>query len=170
MQGRGRQCVCLPGDVGSAENCRKLVQDAVDALGGLDIVVNNAAQQAPVDKIEDLSDEAWERTFNVNCHSFFWVTKAALPHLRSGSAIVNTGSVNGLRGNTKMLDYSATKGAIHAMTYSFAKSLLPRGIRANCVAPGPVWTPLIPATLPEGSVEGFGGGVRGAHHIDSCSS
>ena len=124
--------------------------------------------QAPVDKIEDLSDEAWQRTFNINCHSFFWVTKAALPHMPDGSAIINTGSVNGLRGNTKMIDYSATKGAVHAMTMSFAKSLLSRNIRVNCVAPGPVWTPLIPATMPSDSVEGFGGGVR-AHLLNAAA-
>jgi NAD(P)-dependent dehydrogenase (short-subunit alcohol dehydrogenase family) len=105
---------------------------------------------------EELSDEQWERTFATNVHAFFWVTKDALPHLSEGSAIINTGSVNGMRGNKSLLDYSATKGAVHALTMSLSQQLLPRGIRVNCVAPGPVWTPLIPATMPEDKAEQFG--------------
>ncbi len=106
--------------------------------------------------LEELSDEQWDRTFAVNVHSFFWITKDALPHLGEGSSIINTGSVNGLRGNKSLIDYAATKGAVHTLTYSLSQVLLPRGIRVNCVAPGPVWTPLIPATMPEDKVDSFG--------------
>ena len=156
VEARGRRCVCLPGDLADRDHCRRTVGRAADELGGLDIVVNNAATQEPVGSLEELSDEQWARTFDVNIHSFFWVTKDALPHLGEGSAIINTGSVNGLRGNKSLIDYSATKGAVHALTYSLAQVLLPRGIRVNCVAPGPVWTPLIPATMPEEKVDSFG--------------
>jgi len=109
-----------------------------------------------VSSLEELSDEQWDRTFAVNVHSFFWITKDALPHLGEGSSIINTGSVNGLRGNKSLIDYAATKGAVHTLTYSLSQVLLPRGIRVNCVAPGPVWTPLIPATMPEDKVDSFG--------------
>lgn len=122
----------------------------------MDVLVNNVATQEPVDALEELSDERWLRTFDVNIHSYFRMTKAALPHLRPGSAIINTGSVNGLRGNKSLIDYSATKGAVHVLTFSLAQHLLERGIRVNCVAPGPVWTPLIPSTMPEEKVESFG--------------
>nr|BFE78585.1 hypothetical protein GCM10020093_011860 [Planobispora longispora] len=125
-------------------------------LGGLDILVNNVAYQKPVESLEELSDEQWEHTFAVNIHSYYRVTKAALPYLREGGAIINTSSINGLRGNKTLLDYSATKGAINAFTYAMAQNLLERGIRVNAVAPGPVWTPLIPATFPEERVDEFG--------------
>lgn len=156
VEARGRRCVCLPGDIADRDHCRRLVSRAVDELGGLDIVVNNAATQEPVSSLEELSDEQWDRTFAVNVHSFFWITKDALPHLGEGSSIINTGSVNGLRGNKSLIDYAATKGAVHTLTYSLSQVLLPRGIRVNCVAPGPVWTPLIPATMPEDKVDSFG--------------
>ncbi len=152
----GRRCVLLPGDLGDAAHCGSVVAQAVSELGGLDVLVNNVAYQAPVDGLEELSDEQWEHTFAVNIHSYFRVTKAALPHLREGSAIINTSSINGLRGNKTLIDYAATKGAINAFTYSMAQNLTERGIRVNAVAPGPVWTPLIPATMPEGKVEKFG--------------
>ncbi|MFI7441071.1 SDR family oxidoreductase [Nonomuraea indica] len=152
----GRRCVLLPGDLGDRDHCASVVQQAVDELGGLDIVVNNVAYQAPVDSLETLTDEQWEHTFAVNIHSYYRVTKAALPHLREGAAIINTSSINGLRGNKTLLDYSATKGAINAFTYSMAQNLVERGIRVNAVAPGPVWTPLIPATFPEEKVGSFG--------------
>jgi NAD(P)-dependent dehydrogenase (short-subunit alcohol dehydrogenase family) len=148
--------VRLPGDIAERDHCARMVARAVDELGGLDIVVNNAAVQTPVSTPDELSDEQWERTFAVNVSSFFWITKDALPHLGEGSAIINTGSVNGLRGNKSLLDYSAAKGAVHALTMSLSQQLLPRGIRVNCVAPGPVWTPLIPATMPEEKVDSFG--------------
>ena len=156
VEAKGRRCVCLPGDLADRDHCRRTVERAADELGGLDILVNNAATQEPVGALEELSDEQWARTFAVNVDSFFWITKDALPHLGEGSAIINTGSVNGLRGNKSLIDYSATKGAVHALTYSLSQVLLPRGIRVNCVAPGPVWTPLIPATMPEEKVDSFG--------------
>ncbi|PVZ09086.1 SDR family oxidoreductase [Actinomycetospora cinnamomea] len=156
VEAKGRRCVRVPGDIADRDHCRRMVERVVDELGGLDIVVNNAAVQTPVGGPEELSDEQWDRTFATNVSSFFWVTKDALPHLPDGAAIINTGSVNGLRGNKSLLDYSAAKGAVHALTMSLAQQLLPRGIRVNCVAPGPVWTPLIPATMPEEKVDSFG--------------
>jgi NAD(P)-dependent dehydrogenase (short-subunit alcohol dehydrogenase family) len=173
VRAEGRECVLLPGDLAGLEHCRDVVDQTVRLLGGLDILVNNAAVQWPVDKPEDLTDEQWLRTFDVNIHSYFRVTDAALPHLGEGSVIINTGSVNGLRGNKTLIDYSATKGAIHAWTYSMAQALADRGIRVNCVAPGPVWTPLIPATFPPERVEKFGLQVpfeRAAHPDDIAPS
>ena len=146
----------LPGDVADRDHCRRMVDRAAAELGGLDLLVNNAATQEPVSSLEELSDEQWDRTLAVNLHSIFWITKQALRHLGEGSAIINTGSVNGLRGNKSLIDYSAAKGGVHALTYSLSQVLLPRGIRVNCVAPGPVWTPLIPATMPEDKVDSFG--------------
>jgi NAD(P)-dependent dehydrogenase (short-subunit alcohol dehydrogenase family) len=159
VRAEGRLCELLPGDLGNREHCREVVERAVSAMGGLDILVNNAATQEPVDTPEEITDERWLRTFEVNIHSYFRVTNAALPHLGEGSAIINTGSVNGLRGNKSLIDYSAAKGAVHTWTKSLAQALVDRGIRVNCVAPGPVWTPLIPATFPPERVESFGGQV-----------
>ncbi|NUS05273.1 MAG: SDR family oxidoreductase [Nonomuraea sp.] len=159
VEREGRRCVLIPGDLGDRDHCVSVVEQAVSELGGLDVLVNNVAYQAPVDSLEELSDEQWERTFAVNIHSYYRVTKAALPHLRKGGAIVNTSSINGLRGNKTLIDYAATKGAINAFTYSMAQNLVERGIRINAVAPGPVWTPLIPATMPEEKVEKFGAQV-----------
>jgi NAD(P)-dependent dehydrogenase (short-subunit alcohol dehydrogenase family) len=156
VEQRGRRCVLLPGDVADRDHCKRMVDQAAEELGGLDLLVNNAATQEPVTELEDLSDEQWERTLTVNLHSVFWITKQALRHLGEGSAIINTGSVNGLRGNKSLIDYSAAKGGLHTLTYSLAQVLLPRGIRVNCVAPGPVWTPLIPATMPQEQVDSFG--------------
>ncbi|MFD0558460.1 NAD(P)-dependent dehydrogenase (short-subunit alcohol dehydrogenase family) [Stackebrandtia endophytica] len=152
----GRRCVLFPGDLGEPDHCESVVSRTVSELGGLDILVNNVATQHPVDEPEDVTADQWNRTFEVNIHSYYRVTAAALPHLKRGSAIINTGSVNGLRGNASLIDYSATKGAVHVWTYSMAQALLDRGIRVNCVAPGPVWTPLIPATFPADKVEEFG--------------
>ncbi|HET7327725.1 MAG TPA: SDR family oxidoreductase [Nocardioidaceae bacterium] len=159
VQGAGATCCLLPGDLASGQHCRQVVEDAVHQLGGLDIVVNNAATQEPVDDFVDLDEAQWMRTFDINIHSFYRVTHAAVPHLQPGSAVINTSSINGLRGNKTLIDYSATKGGINALTYSLAQSLLQRGIRVNCVAPGPVWTPLIPATMPEEKIESFGAQV-----------
>lgn len=153
---QGRRAVTLRGDLGEATHCVEVVERTVAELGRLDIVVNNIATQEPVDAPEEIDDERWLRTFEVNIHSFFRVTRAALAHLPRGGTIINTGSINGLRGNKSLIDYSATKGAVTALTYSLAQSLLERGIRVNCVAPGPVWTPLIPATMPTEKVESFG--------------
>ena len=152
----GRACRTYMGDLADPHHCRDVVEATVTDLGGLDIVVNNIAYQEPVDDFLDLSDDQWRRTFSVNIDSFFHVTKAAVPHLDPGSSIINTGSINGLRGNKTLIDYSATKGAVIALTYSLSQALLDRGIRVNCVAPGPVWTPLIPATMDEEKVADFG--------------
>ncbi|MGE2833872.1 SDR family oxidoreductase [Mycobacterium sp. SMC-4] len=156
VEAAGRRAVRFPGDLADPAHCRSVVEDTVKELGGLDIVVNNVAFQSPITDFTEISDEQWRRTFAVNIDSFFHVTKAALKHLPDGSAIINTGSINGLRGNKTLMDYSATKGAVTALTYSLAQSLAERKIRVNCVAPGPVWTPLIPATMDEEKTEGFG--------------
>lgn len=139
----GRRCVLISGDVCDAEFCRGAVESTVDELGRLDVLVNNAAFQSHHEDPADISDEQWERTFRTNIFGYFYMVKAALPHLQPGSAIINTGSITGLRGNKMLLDYSSTKGAIHAFTKSLAQMLVDRKIRVNCVAPGPVWTPLI---------------------------
>jgi NAD(P)-dependent dehydrogenase (short-subunit alcohol dehydrogenase family) len=152
----GRRSLLLPGDLAEAEQCRTIVERTATEFGGLDIVVNNVAYQNPTESFTDISDEQWRRTFAVNIDSFFRVTKAALAHLPEGGAIINTSSINGLRGNKTLIDYSATKGAVLALTYSLAQSLADRKIRVNCVAPGPVWTPLIPATMGSDKTESFG--------------
>ncbi|MFD2488143.1 SDR family oxidoreductase [Amycolatopsis jiangsuensis] len=173
VEAAGRKCVLLPGDLAKAQHCKDVVSETVQHLGGLDLLVNNAATQWPVDRPEDLTEEQWMHTFDVNMHSYFRVTQAALTHLGEGAAIINTGSVNGLRGNKSLIDYSATKGAIHAWTYSMAQALAERGVRINCVAPGPVWTPLIPSTFPPEKVEKFGLQVpfeRAAHPDDLAPS
>ncbi|MCV7055453.1 SDR family oxidoreductase [Mycolicibacterium gilvum] len=159
IEAQGRRGIELPGDLAEPGHCRSTVEQTVKELGGLDIVVNNVAFQSPADDLTEISDEQWRRTFAVNIDSFFHVTKAALSHLPDGSAIINTASINGLRGNKSLIDYSATKGAVIALTYSLAQSLAERRIRVNCVAPGPVWTPLIPATMDAEKVESFGGQV-----------
>ncbi|WP_422331329.1 SDR family oxidoreductase [Rhodococcus sp. (in: high G+C Gram-positive bacteria)] len=156
VEQEGRKCVTVAGDLADPGHCRKVVERSVSGLGGLDVLVNNVAYQEPVDDFVELSDEQWRRTFSVNIDSFFHVTKAAVPHLGAESSIINTGSVNGLRGNKSLIDYSASKGAVTALTYALAQSLLEKGIRVNCVAPGPVWTPLIPATMSEEKVAEFG--------------
>lgn len=152
----GQRAFPLRADLAQEGECVATVEQAVAALDGLDVLVNNVAYQCPADSLEAISTQQWERTFHTNVFSFFWTTKAALRHLPDGGAIVNTSSINGLRGNKTLIDYSATKGAILAWTYSLAQALEPRGIRVNCVAPGPVWTPLIPATFPKEKVESFG--------------
>jgi NAD(P)-dependent dehydrogenase (short-subunit alcohol dehydrogenase family) len=145
VETEGRRCLLLPGDVTDAAFCREAVERTVDELGGLNILVNNAAFQNHVEGIEDLSEEQWETTFRTNIFAYFYMAKAAISHLPRGGTIINTGSITGLEGSGGLLDYSATKGAIHAFTKSLAQQLVPRGIRVNCVAPGPVWTPLNPA-------------------------
>ena len=152
----GRRCVLLPGDLSEEARCVDAVERTVAELGGLDVLVNNIAYQNPAGSLTEITTEQWDRTFRTNIYSYFWCTKAALAHLPDGAAIVNTASINGLRGNQQLIDYSATKGAILAFTYSMAQSLVDRGIRVNCVAPGPVWTPLIPATMPPDKTESFG--------------
>src|SRR5579871_229906 len=156
VEREGRTCVLIRGDLSEEAHCGEAVERAVRELGGLDIVVNNVAYQQPVGSPEELTTEQWERTFRTNIYSYFWVTRAALPHLREGAAIINTSSINGLRGNKQLIDYSATKGAINAWTYAMAQALVDRKIRVNAVAPGPVWTPLIPSTFPAEKTERFG--------------
>ena len=140
--GHGRRCLLLPGDVTSSKECRKLVEATVRDLGRLDILVNNAAYQEHQKSLEDISDQQLEHTFRTNIFGYFYMARAALPHLKRGSSIINVGSVTGLVGSKELLDYSATKGAIHTFTKSLAQNLVERGIRVNCVTPGPVWTPL----------------------------
>jgi NAD(P)-dependent dehydrogenase (short-subunit alcohol dehydrogenase family) len=156
VEAEGRRCVTLPCDVREEENCQKAVGRAVDELGHLDVLVNHAGEQHPRDSIEDVTAHQLERTFQVNVFSMFHLVKAALPHLSEGSAIVNTASVTAYQGNPSMIDYTASNGAIVAFTRALANQLVERGIRVNAVAPGPVWTPLIPATFPSSKVEDFG--------------
>ena len=142
VEAEGRRCLLLPGDVQDPRFCEAAVQQTVNELGRLDVLVNNAAFQQHQASIEDITDEQLERTFRTNIFGYFFMARAALPHLRPGSAIVNTGSITGLQGSKELLDYSATKGAINAFTKSLAQSLVEKRIRVNCVAPGPIWTPL----------------------------
>jgi NAD(P)-dependent dehydrogenase (short-subunit alcohol dehydrogenase family) len=142
VQAEGSRCLLIPGDVKDSEFCHAAVEQTVEELGGLDILVNNAAFQQHQESLEDLTEEQWEKTFRTNIFGYFHIVKAALPHLKPGSAIVNTGSITGLQGNKQLLDYASTKGAIHAFTKSLAQNLAEKKIRVNCVAPGPVWTPL----------------------------
>lgn len=148
VEKEGRRCILIPGDVSDSEFCRKAVEMTVSELGKLDILVNNAAFQQHQESLEKLSEEQWEKTFRINIFGYFNMCRVALPHLKSGSAIVNTGSITGLEGSARLLDYASTKGAIHAFTKSLAQNLIERKIRVNCVAPGPVWTPLNIADKP----------------------
>jgi NAD(P)-dependent dehydrogenase (short-subunit alcohol dehydrogenase family) len=156
VEEEGRRCVTIAGDIGDERHCADAVRHAVAELGRLDILVNNAAEQHPVDDITQISADQLERTFRTNVFSMFFMTRAALPHLDEGAAIVNTTSVTAYQGNPKLIDYSATKGAIVAFTRALSASLAERGIRVNAVAPGPVWTPLIPSTFAAESVATFG--------------
>ena len=151
----GRKAVLVPGDAQNPDHCRNIVKKALSELGGIDILVNNAAHQASFDSIEDISDER-ELTFKVNIHAMFYLTKAAVPHMRPGSAIINTASINSDIPNPTLLAYATTKGAIQNFTAGLAQLLAEKGIRANTVAPGPIWTPLIPSTMPEDAVAKFG--------------
>lgn len=155
----GRDVRLIPGDVSDPAFCRKLVERAIEHFGKLDILVNNAAFQQHQEGLEQVSDEQWDRTFKTNVYGYFYLAKAALPHLKEGACIINTGSITGLEGSQNLLDYSSTKGAIHAFTKSLAQSLVQRGIRVNCVSPGPVWTPLNPYDKPPEEVSKFGSQV-----------
>ena len=159
VEGYGRRCVPIAGDVGDENFCRDAVERTVKELGRLDVLVNNAAEQHPRESIEEISREQLERTFRTNIFAMFYLVKAAMKHLTNGSTIVNTASVTAYQGSPQLLDYSSTKGAIVAFTRSLSKSLIKKGIRVNGVAPGPIWTPLIPATFPKEKVATFGGDV-----------
>ena len=160
VEAEGRRALLIPGDVIDPEFCREAVEATVREFGKLDVLVNNAAFQQHAESIEDISDEQLDRTFKTNIYGYFHMARAALPHLDEGSAILNTGSVTGIEGSKQLLDYSATKGAIHAFTKSLAQNLVERGIRVNCVAPGPVWTPLNPADQKGEKVAEFGAKVQ----------
>jgi len=156
VEAEGRRCLLLPGDVKDVQFCRDAVERTVRELGKLDVLVNNAAFQEHAQSLEELSEERFDETMRTNIYGYFHMAKAALPHLKQGSSIINTGSVVGLRGSAQLLDYSTTKGAIHAFTKSLAQNVISRGIRVNAVAPGPVWTPLNPADRPPEQVQSFG--------------
>ncbi|WP_207425410.1 SDR family oxidoreductase [Pedobacter sp. SYSU D00535] len=159
VEEEGQQCHLIPGDIGSEAHCQKIVDEAIAQFGRLDILVNNAAVQFPQDSLEDITEEQLEKTFRTNIFSQFFMAKAALKHLPKGGTIINTTSVTAYRGSGHLLDYASTKGAIVAFTRSLAQSVADKGIRVNGVAPGPIWTPLIPATFPEGQVASFGSDV-----------
>jgi len=156
VEQEGRRCLAIAGDVGDESFCQRSLQQTMDAYGRLDILVNNAAEQHPQESILDISAEQLERTFRTNIFAYFFMAKTALPHLKEGSSIINTTSVTAYKGSSSLLDYSATKGAIVAFTRSLSQALVEKGIRVNGVAPGPIWTPLIPATFPEDKVASFG--------------
>ena len=156
VEAEGRRCVLIPGDVKSAAFCKRAVTKAVKAFGRLDVLVNNAAFQSHADDIEDISEKQLDLTLRTNVHGYFHMVQAALPHLGKNASIINTGSTTGLKGSANLLDYSATKGAIHAFTKALASNLIKRGIRVNAVAPGPVWTPLNPADKKPADVKKFG--------------
>jgi NAD(P)-dependent dehydrogenase (short-subunit alcohol dehydrogenase family) len=156
VEAKGRRCLVIKSDVRDSEACRAAVKRTVDELGALNILVNNAAYQMAQQRFEDVTEEQFRRTFETNIFGYFYMAQASLPHLSEGDAIINTGSIVGLVGHPLLVDYTATKGAIHAFTKSLALNLGERGIRVNCVVPGPVWTPNIPGTMPIEEVENFG--------------
>jgi NAD(P)-dependent dehydrogenase (short-subunit alcohol dehydrogenase family) len=141
----GRTAVAIPGDITDPEFCRRLVEQAVDGLGGLDLLVNNAGKQQHVEKLADLTDEQFDETFKTNVYAMFWITRAALPHLKPGSSIINTSSIQAYKPSQQLVDYATSKAAINTFSKALAQQVIPQGIRVNVVAPGPVWTPLQPA-------------------------
>jgi NAD(P)-dependent dehydrogenase (short-subunit alcohol dehydrogenase family) len=156
VEAEGCRALLMPGDVQQPEFCAEAVERTVETFGRLDIVVNNAAYQQHQESIEDITDEQLDLTFRTNIYGYFYMTRAALAHLQAGAAIINTGSITGLEGSKHLIDYSATKGAIHAFTKSLAQNLIEKKIRVNCVSPGPVWTPLNPSDKTADAVARFG--------------
>jgi NAD(P)-dependent dehydrogenase (short-subunit alcohol dehydrogenase family) len=156
VQQTKQKALLVRGDIQHPEHCRTIVQRAVSELGGVDILVNNAAHQASFKDLQDITDEEWNLTFRVNIHAMFYLVKAAVPHMKPGSAIINTASINSDDPNPTLLAYATTKGAIHNFTAGLAQLLAEKGIRVNAVAPGPIWTPLIPSTMPPEAVKIFG--------------
>lgn len=159
VEEQGRQCLTFAGDVADEGVCRKVVKEVLAKLGKLDILINNAAEQHPQERFEDITQQQWEKTFRTNVFGMFQMTQAALPHLGKGASIINTSSVTAYKGNPMLIDYSSTKGAIVGFTRALAMSLAERGIRVNSVAPGPIWTPLIPSTFDADKVAEFGANV-----------
>jgi len=156
VEAEGRRSLTLVADLGTPDAAQRVIADVIRQFGRLDVLVNNAGEQHPQETLADITAEQLERTFRTNLFAMMFVTQAALPHLKAGAAIINTGSVTGARGHPTLVDYSATKGAIQAFTFSLATQLAARGIRVNAVAPGPIWTPLIPSTFTPDKVEKFG--------------
>lgn len=156
VEKQGQRCILIAGDIRHEKFCQDAIEQAVKELGHLNILVNGAAEQHPQDSIQDISKEQLEKTFQTNIFSYFYFVKAALNHLKEGSTIINTTSVTAYHGSAQLLDYSSTKGAIVAFTRSLSQNLASKGIRVNAVAPGPIWTPLIPSTFDEKKVETFG--------------
>lgn len=156
VEAAGRKCVLLPGDIAQADHCRELVKKTVEAFGRVDILVNNAAHQMTFESLDDIPDSEWDKTLATNLSAMFYITKAAIPHMKEGASIINTASINADVPNPSLLAYATTKGAIQNLTAGLAQLLAEQGIRANTVAPGPVWTPLIPASMDQDSVQNFG--------------
>ena len=159
VEDAGRKCLLVSGDIKDPSHCRELIAKAADTFSRIDILVNNAAHQASFQSLEDISDEEWDVTFRTNIHAMFYLTKAAVAHMRPGAAIINTTSVNADSPSPQLLAYATTKGAIQNFTGGLAQLLADKGIRVNCVAPGPIWTPLIPSTMPMEKVKEFGSQV-----------
>jgi len=168
VESAGRKCVLVPGDIAQAEHCRALVKKAVEAFGRIDILVNNAAHQMTFDSLEKISDEEWDKTLATNLSAMFYITKAAMPHMKPGASIINTASINADVPNPTLLAYATTKGAIQNFSAGLAQLLAEQGIRANTVAPGPVWTPLIPASMPADKVQNFGANVPMKRPAQPC--
>ncbi|MGF7046557.1 NAD(P)-dependent dehydrogenase (short-subunit alcohol dehydrogenase family) [Paenibacillus sp. DS2015] len=156
VEQEGRKCLLIAGDIGDEDFCKSSIKQTIEELGQLDTLVNNAAEQHPQGRIEDISKEQLERTFRTNIFSMFFLTKAAMPHLKKGSTIINTASITAYKGNPTLIDYSSTKGAIVSFTRALSMNVIEKGIRVNAVAPGPIWTPLIPSTFDEQKVSEFG--------------
>ncbi|MBW8350396.1 glucose 1-dehydrogenase [Bacillus sp. IITD106] len=157
IENEGRKCIAIRGDLGQEQHCIDAVNQVIDSFGKIDILVNNAGEQHPQKSLLDITEEQFEKTFRTNIYAYFFLTKAVLPHLNAGSSIINTASITAYAGSPELLDYSATKGAIVSFTRSLSKSLAAQRIRVNGVAPGPIWTPLIPSTFDAEKVSKFGG-------------